>query len=110
MKKPKISLDKDKLQAFVLNHVEKMLLVVIVGLMFLLVWRGFSLPHLDDKMTPQGLVGEAETTRQYVEDAERWNEVKVERVFPIEVERKVLEVLKKTDPLAYLLPNTLNRP
>jgi hypothetical protein len=110
MKKPKISLDKDKLQAFFLNHVEKIILAVVVGLMLLLIWRGFSLPHLDDKMSPQGLVSESETTRQYVEDPERWNEVKLDRLVPIEVERKVQEVLKKTDPLAYLLPSPLNRP
>ena len=36
MKKPKISLDKDKLQQFFLLHIEKMLLIIVVGLMLLL--------------------------------------------------------------------------
>jgi hypothetical protein len=113
MKKPKISLDKDKIQAFFLNHVEKLLLVIVVGLMFMLVWRGFALPHLDDKKSPQGLVGESDRAKQYVNDQDRWiNEVRHERevLVAVNVAKEVEKSQIKTDPLAYMFLNSLHRP
>ena len=40
MKKPKMKLDAAKIQAFFLNHIEKILLVGVVGLMLLLLFAG----------------------------------------------------------------------
>ncbi len=111
MKKPKISLDKDKIQAFFLHHIEKILLVVVVGLMLLLIWRGFSLPHLDNSFSPQGLVSKSNDAKTMIDDPERWiREVKNIREIPIDVAKGVEVVLKKSDPLAYMLVNSWSRP
>src|SRR6185369_6172348 len=110
MKKPKISLDKDKLQQFFLLHIEKILLVIIVGLMLLLVYRGFSLPHLEPSLSPQALVEKTRGAKQYIDDPNRWNEVSVTRPVEFDVVKRVGDVQKQSDPLAYMLVNTWSRP
>src|SRR5262245_48983323 len=112
MKKPKISLDKDKLQQFFLHHVEKILLGVIVCLMLLLVWRGISLPHpFSNDQTPQALVDKSNQAKQYINDPERWvREVAVKRTPKFDVVAQVEKVLMPSDPLAYMLVNTWSRP
>jgi hypothetical protein len=111
MKKPKISLDADKLKALCLAHIEKLLLVIVLGLMAFLIWRGYSLPALAANMTPGGLVSESQNTRQYI-DQDRWNEVKLDapRIVNFNVVDDVRKVQKPSEALAYALPNTLNRP
>jgi hypothetical protein len=112
MKKPKISLDPQVIQTFLLNHIEKILLVIVVMLMLGLVWRGMTLPHLKDGLAPEKMVTEANQTKQYIEDQNRWNEVslKPERQVDFDVVRKVGEVQQKSNPLAYSLPNPWSRP
>lgn len=111
MKKPKISLDKEKLQQFFLMHIEKILLGIVVCLMLLLIWRGFSLPHLTNDMTPQALVGKSDSAKQYIDTPDRWiNEVKAKRDVPLDVAKRVGDVQKPSDPLAYMLVNSWMRP
>src|SRR6478609_4221340 len=110
MKKPKISLDKDKLQQFFLQHIEKILLVIVVGLMFLLIYRGFSLPHIDNTLSPQGLISQTSTAKQYIDAPDRWQEVVKTRPVDFDVVAGVQKVQKKSDPLAYMLVNTWSRP
>src|SRR6476619_5930773 len=103
MKKPKISLDPQVIQTFLLNHIEKILLVIVVMLMLGLVWRGMTLPHLKDGLAPEGMVKEASNTKQYIEDPNRWNEVskQKERQVDFNVVAGVNDVQKKSNPLAY---------
>src|SRR4051812_17662699 len=112
MKKPKISLDPQVIQTFLLNHIEKILLVIVVMLMLGLVWRGMTLPHLKDGLAPEKMVNEANQTKQYIEAADRWNTVSAhpERQVDFNVVAKVEEVQKKSNPLAYSLPNPWSRP
>lgn len=110
MKKPKINLDAAKIQQFFFYHIEKMLLVVVVGVMGFLIWKGFSLKGLDDQMSPQALKQESETARAYIENPNRWNEVKGVREPELNVESLVKAAQLKTDPLAYSLPVSINRP
>src|SRR5439155_27112268 len=112
MKKPKISLDSEKIQAFFLNHIEKILLGIVLLLMVMLVLRGLRLPHLSRDMTPEALVNKSKSARQYV-DEPRWTEVvskQPARVVDFNLQKKVEEVQRKTEPLAYALPNSLSRP
>jgi hypothetical protein len=111
MKKPKISLDKDKLQQFFLLHIEKILLVIVVGLMGLLIYRGFSLAPLDSTLSPQALVSQSNQAKQYIDDPGRWiNEVSAKRTPEFNIVKGVGEVQKHSDPLAYMLVNTWSRP
>jgi hypothetical protein len=113
MKKPKISLDSEKIQAFFLNHIEKILLGIVVLLMVMIVVGGLRLPHLSKDMTPEGLVSKSNSTRTYIDEPMRWNEViskQAARVVDFNLEDKVREVQKPTEPLAYALPNSLSRP
>src|SRR2546430_2769354 len=103
MKKPKISLDKDKLQQFFLLHIEKILLVVIVGLMLLLVYRGFSLPHLENSLSPQALIDKTRSAKQYIDDPNRWTEVSVTRPVDFSIVKQVGDVQRPSDPMAYML-------
>src|SRR3954471_7434189 len=111
MKKPKISLDKEKLQQFFLLHIEKILLGIIICMMLLVVWRGYSLPAFKT-LSPQQLVDKSNQAKQYVDDAGRWNEVRGRREgqAPLNVVEGVLKVQKPSDPLAYMLVNTWSRP
>src|SRR5436190_9444064 len=112
MKKPKISLDKEKLQQLFLMHIEKILLGIVVGLMLLLIWRGVSLPHLDSNMSPQALVGKSDQAKQYI-DTERWNEVVGpirKGQAPLNILAGVKKVQQPSDPLAYMLVNSWTRP
>src|SRR3954466_6627629 len=107
MKKPKISLDKDKLQQFFLLHIEKILLVIIVGLTLLLVYRGFSLPHLQPDLSPQALVEKTRGAKQYIDDPERWiREVAASRPVEMDVVPGVKKTQTPADPMAYMLVNT----
>src|SRR4051812_3477343 len=112
MKKPKIKLDSQAIQAFLLNHIEKILLVIVVMLMLGLVWRGMTLPHLKDGLAPEKMVNESNQTKQYIEDPDRWNQVSVkpDRQVEFNVVPKVIEVQQKSNPLAYSLPNQWSRP
>ncbi len=110
MKKPKISLDKEKLQQFFLLHIEKILLVIVVGLMGLLIYRGFSLPPLDPSLSPQALVSQSNSAKQYIDDPKRWNEVSAVRTPPFDIVQGVAKVQMHSDPLAYMLVNTWSRP
>src|SRR5690349_8423050 len=109
MKKPKISLDQEKLQAFFLNHIEKILLVIVLLLMVMLVLGGLRLEHLGSRFTPQALVTESDDTKRTI-DQERWTEISVKRMPDFNVVKGVTEVQKKTEPIAYALPNSLARP
>src|SRR5262245_3421824 len=111
MKKPKISLDKDKLQQFFLLHIEKILLGVIICLMLLVVWRGYSLPAFKD-LSPQQLVDKSNQAKQYIDNPDRWNEVAEKRTIlaPMDVVARVQKVQMPSDPLAYMLINTWSRP
>ncbi|HEY2412162.1 MAG TPA: hypothetical protein VGI40_07965 [Pirellulaceae bacterium] len=112
MKKPKISLDKDKLQQLFLLHIEKILLVIVVGLMVLLVYRGFSLPHLEPSLSPQALIDKTRGAKQYIDDPNRWTEVSVlpDRQPDFSIVKQVGDVQKPSDPMAYMLVNTWSRP
>ncbi len=111
MKKPKISLDKDKLQQFFLLHIEKILLGIIIVLMLMVVWRGYSLPAFKD-LTPQALIDKSAQAKQYVDDPGRWEIVRGvrEAKAPLDVVQGVLKVQKPSDPMAYMLVNTWSRP
>src|SRR3954466_10814983 len=112
MKKPKISLDKDKLQQFFLLHIEKILLVVVIGLMLLLVYRGFSLPHLAPDLSPQALVQKTQGAKQYIDDPGRWTEVSTTdptRQPDFNIVKDVEKVQKHSDPMAYMLSTTWSR-
>src|SRR5947208_16641000 len=105
MKKPKISLDKEKLQQFFLLHIEKILLGIIICLMLMVVWRGYSLPAFKE-LSPQALVDKSNQAKQYIDDPGRWDQVKDARFVPLTVVEGVLKVEKPSDPLAYMLVNT----
>jgi hypothetical protein len=112
MKKPKISMDSAKMQAFFLNHVEKILLGVMVLLMLLLIYQGFSLKGLDGGKDPKGLIQASNTAMQHIDNSERWNEVKEEKkkLVDMTVAQKVKESQLPTNPLQYFLTSTLKRP
>jgi hypothetical protein len=112
MKKPKVSLDSAKIQAFFLNHVEKILLGVFVLLMLLLVWQGMGLQGLEAGKTPQGLISEASNVKQFIDDPARWEEVGKERskLVTENVEDQVKKIQLPTKPEDYFLPFALNKP
>src|SRR5262245_45560443 len=111
MKKPKISLDKEKLQQFFLLHIEKILLGVIICLMLLVVWRGYSLPAFK-ALSPQQLVDKSTQAKAYIDNPGRWDEVKEARFgkAPFDIVKRVGDVQKPSDPMAYILVNTWSRP
>src|SRR5687768_7237254 len=106
MKKPKISLDTAKLQRLLVEHVEKVLLVVVIGVMLFLVYQGFGLPGLDAARSPKGLLGASEEAKAFIDNPTRWQELQLEPVR--QVNDKVVEqveiTLKPNSPDPYHLP------
>src|SRR5262245_18731798 len=111
MKKPQISLDSAKMKAFLLNHVEKIVLVGFVGVMLLIIWQGFSLKGLDANKKPSGLIGQSNQAMQFIDTPTRWEEVlKKERVPVMDVSSRTAVALLPSDPAAYALSMQLNKP
>src|SRR5947209_2148252 len=111
MKKPKISLDADKLKLLALNHIEKVILGIVVLLMLMLVYRGMTLEKLKGGITPQKLVETSNQRKAEMDDPQRWTQVAPERTPAYNIVKQVKEIaLAKTDALAYSLSTSWMRP
>ncbi|MEX2176167.1 MAG: hypothetical protein WD872_17530 [Pirellulaceae bacterium] len=110
MKKPKIKLDSDKLKSFFVNHVEKIVLVCVLGLMVWFVYQGYSLPGLEANRTPSRLMTASTETLQFINQPERWTEVAKEREVTSDLTDKVVIENAPTDPSKYYLPRAWNPP
>ena len=110
MKKPKFNFDAAKLQNFLFYHVEKILLAVVLCLMLLLVWQGFSMRGLEGNLTPQMLKQTSQNVMEFIDNPTRWEELKQIRTPPMDVRQRVGIAHGKTDPQAYFLPVSINRP
>src|SRR5687767_2408642 len=100
MKKPKFNFDAAKLQNFLFHHVEKILLVVVLGLMLLLVWQGFSMRGLEGNLTPQMLKQTSQSVMEFIDNPTRWEEIKDTRTPSMDVRHRVGIAHGKTDPQA----------
>ena len=110
MKKPKISLDSAKLKSLFFQHVEKLLLFVVIGMMLFLVYQGFSMPGLESGKTPQGLLETSQSMLQFINDNGRWNQIREKREITDDVVGGVDMALLDIDANQYFLPNTLDKP
>lgn len=111
MKKPKISLDSAKFQALFIQHVEKVLLGIVIGLAIFLVYQGFSLPGLEDSSSPKGLLDKTQEVRSFIDAPDRWDkDVMKTRQFVLDIGSKVIEYRSPTDPAAYYLASAWSKP
>jgi len=110
MKKPKISLDSAKLKALFFQHVEKLLLVVVVGMMLFLVYQGFSMSGLEPGKTPQGLLETSQAMLQFINDSKRWDEIKAEREVTPDVRKTVADDRIAVDANQYFLSVVWDKP
>lgn len=110
MKKPKISLDSAKMKAFLLNHVEKIVLGVFVLAMLLMIWQGFSLQGLDANKKPGALISQSDQAMQFIDNPERWNEIKEARYVRSDVVDQVQISHLDAEAQAYPLVMQWNKP
>jgi hypothetical protein len=111
MKKGKLKLDSAAVQSFFVHHVEKIVLVVVMGVMAWLVYAGYSLPGLEAGKTPSGLKQVSTSTRQFIDDPQRWaNDVAPERRLDGNLVELVTAAQKDTDPTRFFLPQPLSPP
>jgi len=111
MKKPKISLDSAKMKTFLLNHVEKIVLIGFVGVMLFIIWQGFSLPALDANKKPTALISQSDSAMQFIDNPERWNtELRDVRMIPMNVVERTKEATMDAEPQAYALAMQWNKP
>jgi hypothetical protein len=110
MKKPKISLNSAKLQALFVQHVEKLLLVLVVGAMLFLVYQGFSMPGLEQGKTPQGLLQASQTTLQHINDPGRWSKIQDKREIKANVGDNVAKDQLPVDGNQYFLSMAWDKP
>ncbi len=111
MKKPKVKLDAAAIQSFFVHHVEKIVLVVVLGVMAWLVYAGYSLPGLESGKTPSGLKQVSNQTRTFIDDAQRWErDVAMERQVDSNIVDLVGVTLLDTEPAKYFLPQPLSPP
>jgi len=102
MKKPKFKLDGATIQKLLVLHCEKLVLVVVLGIMAWLVYMGYSLPGLDADKTPVALARKSDETKKFIDDAQRWTAVVSEkRILPLDLVEKTGEGQTPSDPSKY---------
>jgi hypothetical protein len=89
MKTPKISLDSKKIQALLLAHVEKIVLVVVVALVGWFIYQGFILEGLPEGRSPDLLLVKGNETMQFIDDPNHWTALAKEE--PRQVSMNVTE-------------------
>ena len=109
MKKPKLNLDAAKIQQFFFYHIEKILLGVVVCLMGFLIWSGLNLKGLDKSLKPNELKQVSTSTTEFIQ-TDRWAQIEPKFKPPMNIESQVTEGQLRTDPQAYFLPVSINRP
>ncbi|ADB18273.1 hypothetical protein Psta_3612 [Pirellula staleyi DSM 6068] len=109
MKKPKISLDMSKIQGLLVQHVEKIVLLVVVLVACWFVYQGYSIEGLAQNKTPSSLKESAQRATSHINRPTVWDEIVKTRSVPMDVPEKVTQGHKPADALAYRLPNAWNR-
>lgn len=86
MKAPKISLDSAKLQQLMLQHVEKIVLAVVLLVVAYFVYSGAILPGLDPSKTPDQLQAEANNVKIEINKDDHWKKIEKTRVktYPVQ--------------------------
>ncbi|MDX1945258.1 MAG: hypothetical protein SFU86_07615, partial [Pirellulaceae bacterium] len=112
MKAPKVSLDGAKIQALLFQHVEKIVLVVVVALVGWFVYQGYILEGLPPDRTPPLLVDTANNVTTFINSPTRWNDVKEEpeRFAPMDVVPRVDKAQLPNLPEKYATVNRLSLP
>ena len=110
MKKPKMNFDAAKIQDFLFHHIEKLLLVVVVGLMGFLIWQGMKLQGLEGDLKPVGLKQKAEEMRAFIDEGNRWTEVAAARTPTMDILQKVEASQLQINAGQFPFPISLNRP
>ena len=86
MKKSKFKLDGATIQKLLVLHCEKIVLVVVLGIMAWLVYMGYALPGLEADKTPVALAQKSDSTRKFIDEPTRWtNVVSQERFIPMDL-------------------------
>src|SRR5687768_11769917 len=98
MKKPKFKLDGPAIKKFCVLHCEKIVLVMVLGVMAFLVYSGYSLPGLEPDKTPKALSNNSNDIKTFIDAADRWTLVKDERDVKLDLEARVGEVQTASDP------------
>ena len=100
------------MKAFLVNHVEKIVLIGFVGTMLLLIWQGFSLPGMDASKKPAGLISQSDSAMQFIDNPERWTEIKdaPTRIVAMDVSARVGQAQTAAEPAAYSLNMQLMKP
>ena len=104
MKKPKFKLDGPAIKKFCVLHCEKIVLVMVLGVMAFLVYSGYSLPGLEPDKTPKALSNNSNDIKTFIDAADRWTLVKDERDVKLDLEARVGEVQTASDPRGYQFP------
>jgi hypothetical protein len=104
MKKPKFKLDGPSIKKFCVLHCEKIVLVLVLGVMAWLVYSGYALPGLDSNKTPKALSNNSNQTKTFIDAADRWTLVKDERLVPLDLEDRVDRGQTPSDPRGYVFP------
>ncbi len=105
MKKSKFKLDGATIQKFLVLHCEKLVLVVVLGIMAWLVYMGYALPGLEADKTPVALAQKSDSTKKFIDDPTRWtNVVSQERFIPMDLAVLAGESQIATDPSFYQVP------
>jgi hypothetical protein len=61
-------MDADKITSFFKFHIEKMILVVVIGASVFMLYQGFDLPHYTDKHKPDQLAADATQVRNAIDE------------------------------------------
>ncbi len=101
-------MDTAKIKAFFVNHVEKMILSVVIVVSGFLVFQGFKLQHFTDENDPNQLTQRARQVKSQI-DENRTEAIVADRIPSLDVVARTEALDSAVDPTPYKLNNPLQR-
>lgn len=93
-------MDADRIKEFFLNHLEKIILVVFVGLSGYCVYAGIQKPSVLDSHQPDKLIDDAKQVKQSVDD-DHTDAVIEERISEFDIVAQTKKIDSPVDPTLY---------
>jgi len=102
-------MDTEKIKAFFVNHSEKVILAVIVGVAGYLIFQGFTLAHFTDEHDPEQVITRAQQVKSSI-DEDHTQAVIGEREPTLDILARAREIYNPVDGGLYKLNNPWEPP
>ncbi len=106
----KMKFDVSKVNGLLLQHVEKIVLGVVVLVAAYVVYAGYSLPKFDGGKAPDDLKKLSESSSTFIRNPETWTKIQPVRVVPNKLDEQLEKATAPNIDTAYRLPMPWKKP